>query len=386
MLTSPPGLGKTHLAERELKRKFQEANVQTVVFDCSDDRLVLQSLTDLLEESFHNKNQKSFLIADEFHLLSARQKMELRDWCIPHLSWLRILLIGNRVLRIDKDIFDKLEHLYSRTGADRDEKSKVHVKLIEAGLTPDAVAQVVKSSSKSGTCPDDLRNWCAVLQIIFGPVALSLRYASHLNKALSISKKSSRNDLIAIFRNSLLTHMPLLSTPFAEALARAFILAKNGDGSSMSSQPLLLAFCNVAVIAAKDGRKCNKRNPPSFIAFQRRQIPQKWHPEDRAREWIRMISEAYGLTPPHPIPSDDYVWVDQDPFPYIATRQEVPLSLRTTQTVHAAAGVRFGYLSTEELRHLVVHQHPVDWLRVQKQWEQEPVSDLLSFEALLQVK
>jgi len=83
-----------------LGRKEEEEKQNGVTFgilDCSNDELVERAMEALLEEKFPQAtSNKSVLVADEFHMLSEEHKRELFDWVTDKLSWLKVILIGNR--------------------------------------------------------------------------------------------------------------------------------------------------------------------------------------------------------------------------------------------------------------------------------------------------
>lgn len=55
-----------------------------------------RSLGDILSEELPDEGKQSMLLADEFHMLSKEHKQELLSWIAPRLSWLRVVLLGNR--------------------------------------------------------------------------------------------------------------------------------------------------------------------------------------------------------------------------------------------------------------------------------------------------
>jgi replication-associated recombination protein RarA len=93
MLVSPPGAGKTHLAEELIDAN---ANRHCRRIDCSSDELVERALDSILEESFPVQGDMSLLVADEFHMLSKSHKNELFQWVTPRLFWLKVILLANR--------------------------------------------------------------------------------------------------------------------------------------------------------------------------------------------------------------------------------------------------------------------------------------------------
>jgi hypothetical protein len=93
---SAPGAGKTHLLKERIMEEEKANNVQSVQrIDCSSDELVENSLHAFLNNHFP-KEEKSLLVADEYHMLSEQHKEELVQWVLPRLSWLKVVLLGNR--------------------------------------------------------------------------------------------------------------------------------------------------------------------------------------------------------------------------------------------------------------------------------------------------
>jgi hypothetical protein len=102
LLISPPGAGKTYIMEEDISKKWNGLKgYQYLRFDCSADELVLNTLSSLLSRLIDSSNaggerKKSLLVADEYHMLNTEQKRELIDWVTPRLSWISVVMIGNR--------------------------------------------------------------------------------------------------------------------------------------------------------------------------------------------------------------------------------------------------------------------------------------------------
>jgi hypothetical protein len=64
--------------------------------DCSNDELVERAIKSVLQEKFPQDGKKSLLVADEFHMLSKEHKEQLFYWVSQNLTWLKVVLIGNR--------------------------------------------------------------------------------------------------------------------------------------------------------------------------------------------------------------------------------------------------------------------------------------------------
>jgi hypothetical protein len=89
-LLSPPGAGKSFLVEHSAALK------QRRIFDCSNDELIDKAIYAALSERFPTQAPGWTLIADEFHMLSREHKEQLFVWISSRLSWLKVILIGNR--------------------------------------------------------------------------------------------------------------------------------------------------------------------------------------------------------------------------------------------------------------------------------------------------
>jgi hypothetical protein len=191
LLTSPPGAGKTYLA-KALQGEFESKGDDHYAcrFDCSDDRLVMTSLSDLLDQTFGFASRRSadyhaLLVADEFHLLNDRQKNELFAWFSPHLSWLRVLLIGNRILRVDTSLMNDLLAQQTKVSATSssgtaDGSAVLCVETVIAELTPESIMSICVDKglvSKEAENHATLLAWFAVNRSLFGLPALSLRAA-----------------------------------------------------------------------------------------------------------------------------------------------------------------------------------------------------------------
>ena len=95
LLITPPGAGKTHLMLNQAGRY----GINLTRVDCSDYRLAEQSLVDFLSSNVSQPQEAGnhvVLVADEYHMLTKTKKMELLEWLRPNLSWLKVVIIGNR--------------------------------------------------------------------------------------------------------------------------------------------------------------------------------------------------------------------------------------------------------------------------------------------------
>ena len=96
LIVSPPGAGKTYFVEHSLMSDLRKDGLICERFDCSSDILVQKALSQVLLDKIPYENRPTLLVADEYHILSREHKRELFEWCIPKLSWLRLVLVGNR--------------------------------------------------------------------------------------------------------------------------------------------------------------------------------------------------------------------------------------------------------------------------------------------------
>lgn len=380
LLTSSPGVGKTHFARRLKKNLNQGKKTCDVVnFDCSDDRLVERGLSDLLDDTFaQQKNEPACLVADEFHLLTPRQKSELFTWLKPRLDWLRVLLIGNRVLRVDKREMDKLRH-------DRlcDEG---YISEFEVARSPDSLCKVCKDTNRITSDKEaaSFKLWYGAVAVLLGLEALSLRdaFATCKDPSFHVTKKS--DDYIVALASRLQRQMPLLSDLFCRTFAEAFVdeaVARDCEPISLrEGRPLLQTLCEAAMWLSKKNRVADIT---SFVAFARAGEPQRWRPEKRAQRWLagalKGVRLPDGWRPEEAEPS--YTWLDQDPFPYV----EMPgRQIEAVPNTHPAASTGLTVNSLARLRYNVVHHVPVDWVEVQRDWAEQPPTDLVAFEELLQ--
>jgi len=390
----------------DLQARFQKGGPHCLAFrfDCSDDRLVLQSLSDLLDQTFSGQatDRQALLVADEFHLLNQRQKAELFAWFSPNLAWLRVVLIGNRILRVDKLLMDQLQASQTQFGAgvDGSKRSVVLVKTVTAVLTP---------SGMMGTCADDnridrssknytmLRAWFQVLLLLFGPHALSLRAAFQMCDAVATLPHTAESEAyLDRLRDHLATTMPLLSAVSCCVVAETFLeFDWHGDEPTWSSlwspntKSLLYNLVTAAVVAAWGASRSAAMGPaPCFVDFCSTQARQRWRPEDRARAWIQRMSDAFtpGIVNPQNLSTVTYVWVDQDPFPYIVEPHSLPATVVAgdAETGHLAVGISCHFQDLSRLQHLLVHNQPVNWVECESQWRKHPITDLEAFEQLLQ--
>lgn len=380
LLTSSPGVGKTHFARR-LKKTLNEGKktCDVVNFDCSDDRLVERGLSDLLDETFaQQKNEPACLIADEFHLLTPRQKSELFAWLKPRLNWLRVLLIGNRVLRVDNREMEKLR--LDRLG------DEGYISEFQVARSPDSLCKVCQDTNRISdeTEAANFKLWYGAVAVLLGPEALSLRdaFATCKEPSFCVTKKS--DDYIVALASRLQRQMPLLSELFCHTFAEAFVDEAVTSGSEPISlregRPLLRTLCEAAMWLSKRNLVADIT---SFVAFARAGEPQRWPPEKRAQRWLADALKGArlpdGWRPEEAEPS--YTWLDQDPFPYV----EMPgRQIEAVPNTHPAASTGLTVNSLTRLRYNVVHHVPVDWVEVQRDWAEQPPTDLVAFEELLQ--
>ena len=391
LLTSSPGVGKTFLAA-QVRRDLEERNILVVNFDCSDDRLVELGLTDLLDrEFFAAASSEACLIADEFHLLTPRHKRELFAWVKPRMDHLRVLLIGNRVLRVDEVELAGLRRDAGNVGS--------HVKSLSVKRTPKDLGDICvgeKRIAKEHVA--DLELWYGAIFFLLGPSALSLRDAFHICESPGFNPGAVVKEYGPKLADSLRRQAPLLSEAFCKALASAFLEARTwDDDGERQEQPrflekssLLDRLCCAAMELGHKARQSPRMldEVQPFAIYFATGEPQRWKPEDRVKHWLRLIWPTLS-------PSDVdmqaiesnvagvKIWLDQDPFPYIDDGRKMGGVTPAPAGFHYAASIGMSVTSLERLQYCVVHSIPVDWSLIEDQWSQRAPTDRRGFEELL---
>lgn len=392
LLTSPPGVGKTFLAA-QVRKDLEAQDVAVVNFDCSDDRLVELGLTDLLSREFSPEaHGKACLVADEFHLLTPRHKKELFAWIKTRLDYLRVLLIGNRVLRVDEVELVSLRQDAGNVGQ--------VVKKLNVRRSPEELGDIcmqekhVDATSKAHLCL-----WYGAVYNLLGPSALSLRDAFHTCKTPGFKAVDDEKKYTFDLATCLQRQTPLLSELFCKALATSYLKARAESFASeaelfKSQRTLLECLCAAAMHLSKKAQsepKLLDRIKP-FALYLASGEPQRWKPSDRARQWLLSLVKQ-GLLSAEVEPcildaTEEKVWLDQDPFPYIEERRALESSaskvlITSPGRYHYAASIGMTVSSLERLQYCVVHSIPVDWSQVQSHWDTSPPSDRRGFEELL---
>eukprot|EP00041_Stephanoeca_diplocostata_P037839 m.1449084 g.1449084 ORF g.1449084 m.1449084 type:complete len:2792 (-) comp25113_c0_seq22:212-8587(-) len=418
LLVSPPGVGKTKLA-LDVMKDLEKKAIVVHRFDCSDDRLVVHSIVELLESQFVARGMPAVLIADEFHLLNPTQKSQLFAWFSTHLSWLSVLLIGNRVLRDDKALMAELrcqQTKVSTTSKSGNEPASTVVEVCEYEVqrVPNEIQDIccAKECVKRGsTAADNLLVWYWMMYLVFGKTSLSLRDAFALcaNPGFDIDSRAPRehgSKLAAKIREK----QPLVSSIFSTELVKDFMATaveaiKNKKKlwdvpatDPNKERSLLATFCSFAFRMAcklsKDESEEGQVLPTviPFADFSMLSDSQQWNPKVRVEKWIRQMERALHVA--HPVrilPNCQHCWLDQDPIPYVCMPAEVqtlapmaPEARDEACAFHLALGVRGVSHSISSLREQVTHLQPVDWTEVEAHWAEHPLTDLYGFESLLQ--
>jgi hypothetical protein len=357
LLVSPPGAGKSHMAHELIAEDGNRGQIHR--FDCSDDRLVMQSLPSMLDRSFLDSKPNSVLIADEYHLLGPRQKTELFEWFTARLSWLKVLLIGNRTLTKDKQLLDDLRRRTKRSHA-TESRASTKIRHYEVVLTPDMIAEVCGA--------DFLTYWYQLLNGLFGPSLLSLR------DGFSLAKHKDDADLGDKLSHQLLQKAPYLGKYLTNRVGSLFGEYKAADYASYvladkAKGDIVAAICLAALSSPIQPLQ------HFMLEAQQQEVP----PLKRASQWL----EHNGHTCPVNI---DTYWIDQEPFPCVVLRRELEQikAIPSDATVCLALGISGDYSDLKWLRSCAVHGRSINWTKAKQAWTAQPLSDLDAFESLLQ--
>lgn len=390
-------------------------------FDCSNDQLVVSSIFELLERRVPDQ-QEVLLIADEFHLLDKKQKTELFNWIITRIGWLRVLLIGNRTLEVDRKLIDNLRQQLG------EQTSACAVRLLEVNLSPARVLSVcrAKSPGASQFCLFFLGLWCHALRQLFTPEALSLRDAFRLVKFFEAQKVDSR-ELYDCLTTLLLGKMPYCGSHFVGTVVGT-LFAVCGLNHAVS-KPILQrterltdgalahnimtqfegarSLDKLVVLAALLARFGDEPGNTLLLPdFCRKGYCASLHPEQRLRLYVSYmwhLHQPHDAPPPgvllQPSSSLQLLVVDQDPLPLIVPvthpdYEAVGAALRGTspgvpnvsqnQDAGPAIGMQGDYSRLSWVRTLVSHRFPVDWEAAHATWSKQGLTDAVAFSALLQ--
>lgn len=159
MIFSHPGAGKTVFMKKmlpELKKQLQCECVEYHL-DCSSDRLIRDSLTEILTGVFGqpidgntHAGRMGILVADEYHMLSTSLKYELFCFLVSHKQNLMGILIGNRA---EKEDFDLMKAYLKHSGLKQSEASSgldhlLHECVLEARLPIIHISSYLHSIAK----------------------------------------------------------------------------------------------------------------------------------------------------------------------------------------------------------------------------------------------
>ncbi|EDQ85182.1 uncharacterized protein MONBRDRAFT_38957 [Monosiga brevicollis MX1] len=380
LLVSPPGAGKSHTAN-EIMRDSGEIICHR--FDCSDDRLVMNSLSSLLATYFSVENRPSLLVADEFHLLGLRHKRELFNWITPRLSWLNVLLIGNRKLRQDSGLLDDLRRHVQSTGCTKDD---VKIEEMEVQLDPNFIVQNCHDNANG--IKDDLTRWLIFLRILFGPSILSMRNGRALAENWSLvwdryqDAESRAKNLRDCLIESLISKAPALGSEFASRCASIFVnmvcLHQTPRPDERGLSDLLLS---AALKKARDSKFDSTTCHSLQDAFSNPAM-QKWPPLKRASQWLEGFESNGASMKVEPCDSL-FTWLDQDGFPLIVSAEE---DAADSKANWLSVGIKLNDHEAQDLATLrdhVVHHRPINWSDLQKSWSSHPPSNLEQFQDLL---
>ncbi|CUG91986.1 Hypothetical protein, putative [Bodo saltans] len=197
-LISPPGAGKSTLVDKLSSNKGLGAFVK---FDCSDDRLVEEALQTLLNMSLAREVSATniVLVADEYHMLPERKKIEFMQWASGKLQHMKIIMIANRSDPLDVELITKLKEDYP--------ESKETITHIEGRISVRKVEEVIRNKySHSSSVTDQARSFytfLSTLRGIFGDEAVSLRLES-LFPRVNTSQKVDNFDLVTKLQDKLI--------------------------------------------------------------------------------------------------------------------------------------------------------------------------------------
>ncbi|CUG03166.1 Hypothetical protein, putative [Bodo saltans] len=221
-LISPPGAGKSTLMD---KLGIDNALGLFVKFDCSDDRLVEEALQTLLNMSLARvvsatNNANIVLVADEYHFLPERKKIEFMQWASGNLPKMKIIIIANRADPLDVELITKLKDQYP--------DSSETIKCIEGRISALKVKEVIRNkwSAYSPSVVDaqtrSFYTFLSSLRGLFGDEAISLRLES-LFPRVNTPQKVDNFELVnklqdklilfgGFFISAVLTHYEQLNT------------------------------------------------------------------------------------------------------------------------------------------------------------------------------
>jgi hypothetical protein len=178
-LVSPPGGGKSTLMQDLESRKELGEFVR---LDCSDDRLVEEALQALLHKALEGVQSANIvLVADEYHMLPERKKIEFMQSAIGLLPRVKIVLVANRVDSLDKKLLKDMRDAFPLSAKNikciEGRISALKVKLVISKTYDYLTEENVQAQAKS------FYTFLAALRGLLGDDAVSLRFEEHFPRA-----------------------------------------------------------------------------------------------------------------------------------------------------------------------------------------------------------
>eukprot|EP00049_Salpingoeca_infusionum_P027522 m.32921 g.32921 ORF g.32921 m.32921 type:complete len:3451 (-) comp9563_c0_seq1:176-10528(-) len=388
LVTSPPGVGKTHFLSSHvkfLKQSSKGVNWNFHRFDCSDDALVSLGVSEKLDQDFP-VSDNSLLVADEFHLLNTPQKMELFAWFLPKLSWLRVILVGNRYLAADNDLLNRVRSQMKAA-------SSIAIEHFDVELSVPEVSEVLVEKDGESDPPSintDKTNiviaWFKLVQVLFGKHAMSYRVAFQVRD--NIQQSHEPEDIARVFGDALHYKLPYLPKQFCFELAETFSIeyshAKDREYCETALQQSAGRFAATLLLTALSLAEPSKVVP--LAKFCTSGTAPSFPPEERVHAWIIKCME-WSPEDDKSVKLRDWLgqekWVDNDPIPFINDALGASVAMSSGKATRPCIGVDGNYLDLEWVRNSSAHDRPIDWSEAKKEWKQFPLTNRGAFLSLL---
>ncbi|CUI11139.1 Hypothetical protein, putative [Bodo saltans] len=183
-LVSPPGGGKsTFMQSLEGRKDIAKTFVR---FDCSDDRLVEEALRSLLSEVMAGvdlKTNDTVLVADEYHMLPERKKIEFMQWAAENLSRVKIVMIANRSDPLDTKLIEELRKVYPSCKTIRSIRGRISALKVREVIQTTCSGLAEKKQTRS------FFTFLCTLRGMLGDDAVSLRLEEHFPRSEKSSHK-----------------------------------------------------------------------------------------------------------------------------------------------------------------------------------------------------
>jgi hypothetical protein len=361
LLQSPPGAGKTYTVDNILRTTFEAKGYHVGDIDCSDDKLVVQSLLGSLREMMPQDVKKGLLVADEYHFLSKNHKRTLFRWISSRAGdGITVLLIANRVDSFDQMLMSEL----------RQPGIEQYIEIWPVCLTRNYIhehmCKGVDPRIKAWT-----EVWARSARALFGEEILSMRIVPLIQKAVG-----DHLELAKILNEKMPSLGGITSLEYSMHLCQMFQDLwhnRNLSASTASTSPF-----RVLVRASCLKETATLKSYPAFL----RALPKAFdsHPLARLCAWVWSVYEKCpSEVCPNLGPLFKLKVIDQPGFPLV-----VQISSDLCSPWLGESFSRPGdYTQLKWMKQSFQKGYAIDWKSVRKVWKVRFITDVAAFEELV---